>query len=62
MLIRWYEMNCDFCGCAEHFRHTKAEAIRQAREHGWCITADGKHFDTDECFEKHKQAYPEPPN
>ena len=54
MIIRWYEMQCDTCGCAEHFRDTKADANRQAREHGWAITPEGKHYDTSECYERSK--------
>ena len=30
MIIVWYEMQCDTCGCAEHFRDTKERTVRQS--------------------------------
>ena len=55
------EYTCDYCGCAEHFltnvRHVRGKSPdQQARSYGWIITADGKHFDSQECYEHYKQA------
>jgi len=50
MIIRWYEISCDGCGCGEQFQGNKTDAERQAKEGGW-IFFKGKHYDSRECFE-----------
>lgn len=35
MIIRWYEVSCDQCGNAEHFRGSKDSAKTQAIKIGW---------------------------
>lgn len=48
-LLKWYEMSCDSCRCAEHFMGTRRDAERKARRCGWVITKDGRHFDSKDC-------------
>jgi len=55
VIRRWYEVTCDHCGGACHYAGNKESATRQAREDGWCVTEDGKHFDTLECIAAHRQ-------
>jgi hypothetical protein len=38
-------------GGVEHFTF---DPISSAREYGWIITTDGKHFDSKECYKKYK--------
>lgn len=55
------EFICDYCGCAEHFIcNTKNQipADQQARNNGWIITRDGKHFDFKECYQNYKAGAP----
>ncbi len=44
---RYIEIACDTCGSAEHF--TPPNWKETAREYGWIITADGKHYDSKKC-------------
>jgi hypothetical protein len=48
----YVELVCDHCGCAEHF-HYISGYITFARAHGWIITKDRKHYDSEECFGHH---------
>lgn len=38
----YVELTCDQCGQADHYRPGNVDAL--ARENGWIITRDGKHF------------------
>ena len=52
------EYICDYCGNAEHFLcnvRGKVRTEKTARDVGWILTADGKHFDTKECYRKYKK-------
>jgi hypothetical protein len=53
MIVKFYEMSCDVCGCAEHFNFSVRDAIATARRSGWIITKDGKHIDSRECYKKY---------
>ena len=50
MIRKYYEVSCDYCGCAEHFPIGGSSAIEQARSYGWIITKDGQHFDFRKCY------------
>jgi hypothetical protein len=54
MVRKYYEISCDTCNCAEHFPIGNGTVQEQAREYGWIITADGKHYDSKECYLKSK--------
>ena len=49
MLTRWWEIICDGCGGAEHFQGNKREAEGQARDVGWIITREKKHYCSEKC-------------
>lgn len=44
MMQKWYEITCDECGCASHYRGTIVSAEAQARSDGIVITRDKKHY------------------
>lgn len=48
---KFYEVSCDECGCACHYT---IDPVWSARQDGWIITAEGKHFDSKECYKKYK--------
>lgn len=52
----YIELSCDTCGCAEHFSPTGWK--EDARFNGWIIAADGKHYDSKECYKRAKQPTP----
>ena len=41
MIIKIYEVSCDGCGTVEHFFHSKKQAIKEIRQRGWHVRADG---------------------
>lgn len=43
----YVEMSCDRCGQADYYKPGNVDA--QARENGWIVTRDGKHFCNREC-------------
>ena len=47
MKSTWIELICDGCGCAEHFKPGSWKEC--AREFGWTLTAQGKHYCRKEC-------------
>jgi hypothetical protein len=55
-IIRWYEITCDYCKCAEHFRGNIKIAEEQYKDYGGIIKiskADGhQHYCSKECYEK----------
>ena len=58
MKKHYVEIICDFCGNAEHFicnERGKTNLLKDIRKTGWIITADGKHFDTKECYKNYKR-------
>lgn len=54
MIKKYWEMTCDICGCACHYRGTIKDAEQMAQDEGWIITSKGKHFDSTECYEESK--------
>ena len=46
-----YEVSCDECGCACHYTE---QPQLSARQDGWIITSDKKHFDSKECYLKYR--------
>lgn len=44
----WVELTCDHCGNADYYAPGSVDAA--ARSHGWIITRDGRHYDTQECY------------
>ena len=44
MITKWYEIVCNGCGCAEHFRGTKKQAENQFRLKGGIIKKGNLHF------------------
>ena len=55
MIKRFHEITCDQCGCAEQFTAGGASIQTVARDYGWIITRNGKHFDSKECYDKYRQ-------
>jgi len=49
---KYYEVSCDCCDCACLYQFNP---IVSAREEGWIVTANGKHFDSKECYNKYKE-------
>ena len=47
-------MSCNCCDCACHYQF---DPIASAREEGWIITANGKYFDSKECYNKYKREH-----
>ena len=54
MVRKYYEISCDTCHCGEQYLIGNGSINEQARENGWIITADGRHYDSKECYEKGK--------
>ena len=52
---RFYEVSCDFCGCAEHFHMANGPAAKQAQATGWFVTISKKYFDTRKCWQKYQE-------
>lgn len=50
MVRKYYEVSCDYCGCAEHFPIGNGSVVRQARSYGWIVTKMGKYFDSEMCY------------
>ncbi len=55
MILKTYEISCDYCGCACYYLGSIKNAERQARSEGWIITRGKLHFDSKECFMKGKR-------
>ena len=45
----YVEVECDYCQSVEHF--SPGFVNEQAREHGWVITRNGKHYCQKSCKE-----------
>jgi hypothetical protein len=56
VIHRWYEITCDYCGCASHYMGNKRSAESLARDEGYIITRDGKHYCDSKCRCKAKEA------
>ena len=54
-MLKVLEMTCDggLCTASHFIGCSRKEAERQAREDGW-IVKNGKHFCTQQCYEKYK--------
>jgi len=52
MIRRYIEVSCDTCNCACHYQVGCGSAAEQARSEGWIFTADGRHYDSAECYKK----------
>jgi len=48
---KYYELSCDNCSCADHYP-IGIDLVKAARENGWIITKNKKHYDTRECYIK----------
>ena len=49
----YVEYICDSCGWADHYLSGNPD--KEARNYGWIITADGKHFCSKECYNFYKK-------
>jgi hypothetical protein len=50
MIRRYIEISCDTCNCACHYQIGCGSAEVQARDEGWIITKDGRHYDSVKCY------------
>ncbi len=50
MIERYYEVVCDFCGCADHYKQNPTKSFLQ--DMGW-ICVRGKHFCDEDCYKKY---------
>lgn len=58
VIRRWYEITCDNpkCNCASHYMGNKKSAESQARDLGYIVTSDGKHYCDAKCRRAAKEA------
>jgi len=54
MLVRYYTLECDGCGCADYWKSNKQEAIEYFKSIGYIIKSNGKTYCNKECEEKDK--------
>ena len=55
MRNRYYEIVCDACRWIDHYLGNAVDAEQKAKEHGWIITEDGKHYCGAKCRDKDKE-------
>ena len=53
MITKWYEIVCDGCGCAQHYRGSKNQASLQFCIEGGTIR-NNLHFCQPSCLDKYK--------
>ena len=57
MIENYYEITCDNCGCAEHFKGTKKISVELAKDNGWLITSKGDHFCDEKCQDEERKSH-----
>jgi len=53
-IIKWYEIRCNTCGCAEHFQGSRKHAESQYTSSGG-IVSNKKHYCDKNCYRKRKK-------
>jgi len=52
MIVRYYEIVCDTCGCGQHFQGNIQTAESQFRDYGGIVTKNKKHYCDKNCYRK----------
>ncbi len=52
MIIKWYEITCDTCGEAQHFRGNVSNSQSQFKDLGGIVTANKKYYCCKKCHQK----------